>query len=416
MNFKTMTASEYRALSADALEQRRQQLINASEDGDAITTEQLRSEAALIKAEMQRRRANAGLRSMASSAVAKGAGNVIGAQAALAAQTRTKTLDETDDKNSLEYRHAFMDYVMRSVKADTLVEHRADATTLSTDVAAVLPPDVVNQIIEKAESYGMILPLVTQTNYAAGVEIPLATLRPEATWVAEGATSDKQKYTTDKVVFTHHKLRIEISISMEVSAMALSVFETKLVETVARAIVKAKEQAILTGTGTGQPKGILTETAPEGQAISVKSGAGLTYETLVEAEAALPQEYEAGAVWFMSKKSFMAFVGMTDSQGQPIAQVNYGLGGVPERTLLGRTVVLTGDYLPSYSKTPSADTTFACIFRPTDYVMNSVFDMGVQKRQDWDTEDVQTKAVTACDGKVADVNSLVTLTVTKASA
>ena len=107
---------------------------------------------------------------------------------------------------------------------------------------------------------------------------------------------------------------------------------------------------------------------------------------------------------------------MTDTAGQPIARVNYGIGGSPERFLLGREVVLTGDYLPNFAKAPSADTTFAFIFAPEDYVLNSIYDMGLSKRQDWETEDIQTKAVTACDGKVIDVNSLVTLTVTKAAA
>ena len=414
MDFEPMTAEEYRALDADAFEQRRQLVIKASEDGN-VPMEQLRSEAAIIKEEAERRRANAELRSMSAAAVASGAGSIVGGQAAV--QARSAEAADEDEKNSLEYRRAFMNYTLRSVKSDLLVQHRADANTLTTDVSAVIPPVLVQQILEKAETYGMILPLVTKTNYPAGVEIPVATLKPEATWVSEGAGSDRQKYSAkDKLVFTHHKLRVEVSISMEVSTMALAVFEQKIVETVAKAIVVAKEKAILNGTGNGQPKGILAETPAEGQALTIASGKGISYDTLVQAEAAIPQAYEAGAVWFMSKKSFMAFVGMTDAAGQPIARINYGIGGTPERTLLGRSVVLTGDYMPSYVKAPEADTTFAFIFRPQDYIMNSVYDMGIQKKQDWDTEDMLTKAVTACDGKVADVNSLVTLTVTKATA
>lgn len=198
--------------------------------------------------------------------------------------------------------------------------------------------------------------------------------------------------------------------------MALDVFEKKLVESVARAMVVAKENAIINGTGNGSPKGILTETPAEGQALKVASGKGLSYELLCDAEAAIPQAYETGAKWFMSKKTFMSFAAMTDTAGQPIARVNYGIGGSPERFLLGREVVLTGDYLPNFAKAPSEDTTFAFIFAPEDYVLNSIYDMGLSKRQDWETEDIQTKAVTACDGKVIDVNSLVTLTVTKAAA
>lgn len=418
MEFKAMTAEEYRALSADAFEQRRQLVISLGEQDGAISTEQLRAEAAIIKDEAERRSAMSQMRSMAAAAVANGAGKVVSAQAALEGkQARAAEAEAENPMNSIEYRKAFMDYTLRGVRSEAIMEQRSNANTLTGDVSAVVPPVLVQQILEKAETYGMILPLVTKTNYPAGVEIPIATLKPEATWVSEGATSDRQKYTANqKLTFTHHKLRCEVSISMEVSVMALSVFEQKIVETIAKAMAEAKEKAIINGTGNGQPKGILAETPEEGQALKIASGKGLTYQTLVDAEAAIPQAYEAGAVWFMSKKSFMAFVGMTDDSGQPVARVNYGIGGTPERTLLGRTVVLTGDYMPNFAKAPAADTLFAFIFRPTDYIMNSVYDMGIQKKQDWDTEDMLTKAVTACDGKVADKNSLVTLTVTKAAA
>ena len=413
MAFTQMTKEQYRSLDFDALELRRAEVIAAAENGE-IETEELRSESALIKDEMERRRSMAQLRSAKAAEVAAGAGRVI--EGAQGAQERSAIADD-EPKNGVEYRRAFMDYVMRGVKSEKLAQYRENANTKTTDVGVVIPPMLVAKILEKAETYGMILPLVTKTSYPSGIEIPKGSMKPVATWVNEGATSDKQKFgLSDKVTFTHHKLRCEVSISMEVSTMALDVFEQKLVESVARAMVVAKEKAIINGNGNGQPKGILAETPAEGQALKVASGKGLSYELLCDAEAAIPQAYETGAKWFMSKKTFMSFVGMTDTAGQPIARINYGIGGKPERTLLGREVVLTGDYMPNFAKAPSADTLFAFIFNPEDYVMNSIYDMGISKRKDWETEDMQTKAVTACDGKVIDVNSLVTLTVTKAAA
>lgn len=406
------TAEQYRALDADAFELRRSAVQEAAKTGE-LAVDELRSEVELIKAEVELRKLQGELegaqvekRAAALAAVAGGAGSVVSAQGAL--QTRKEDTDEVEDvKNSVEYRKAFMQYVCRGKMSDILREQRDNANTLTTDVSAVIPPVLVDQILEKAESYGMILPLVTKTNYPAGMQIPVASLKPVATWVAEGATSDKQKYEAKTTIaFTHFKLRCEVSISQEVSVMALAAFEAKIVETVARAITVAKEEAIINGDGTSKPKGILKETPADGQALDV---AAIGYDTLVDAEAALPEEYEANAKWFMSKKTFMAFVGMTDKQGQPIARVNYGIGGKPERTLLGREVITTGTYLPSYSATLATGTVFAFLFDMSDYVLNSNYDMGISKRQDWDTEDWQTKAVTACDGKVIDVNSLVTL-------
>jgi HK97 family phage major capsid protein len=200
---------------------------------------------------------------------------------------------------------------------------------------------------------------------------------------------------------------------METSVMAISAFETAFVRQVSEAMVKAIEDAIINGAWSDAatpalvgPKGILDETPATGQALTAKA---LDYKLLVDAEAALPQAYEAGAKWCMTKKTFMAFVGMTDAEGQPIARVNYGIGGKPERTLLGREVILCGDYMDSFSSTLEDNKIFAFLFNFSDYTLNTNYNMGIQRKQDWDTEDLLTKAVMAVDGKVVDKNSLVVI-------
>ena len=92
-----------------------------------------------------------------------------------------------------------------------------------------------------------------------------------------------------------------------------------------------------------------------------------------------------------------------------MARINYGMGGKPERSLLGRTVVLCGNYMDSFSAALEAGKIFAFIFNFSDYAVNTVYDMGVQRKQDWDTEDLLTKAVMSVDGKTIDKNSLVTI-------
>jgi len=111
----------------------------------------------------------------------------------------------------------------------------------------------------------------------------------------------------------------------------------------------------------------------------------------------------------MTKKTFGQFIGMVDQQGQPIARINYGIAGRPERILLGREVVLCGDYMDSFSASLTDGTVFAFIFNFGDYILNTIYDIGVQRKQDWDTEDMLTKAVMSLDGKVIDKNSLVTI-------
>lgn len=312
-----------------------------------------------------------------------------------------------DIYNSVEYRTAFMNFMNGKPMPVKFSNEAGPAKTSGNQ--AVISPVVVQRIMERMEAIGMILPLVTQTSFAPGAVVPKSAVKPIATWVAEGKGSDVQGKTTDKISINGNKLRCEISLTLEAAVMSLELFETLFVKQVADAMVKALENSMLNGTGSGMPKGILKETAPEGQNIDIAKTKSLDYATLTKAEGMLPLAYETGAVWLMTKKTFMEFVGMVDSNGQPIARINYGINGMPERSLLGRKVICN-DYMTSINATLTQDTVVACIFRMEDYMLNTNYAMRVSQKEDWDTEDQKTKAVMIADGEVIDVNSLVTLT------
>lgn len=215
-----------------------------------------------------------------------------------------------DITESTEYRNAFKNLVLRKIPIPA--ELRANENTLTTDVAAAVPTVLVNQIIERMDECGMILPLLTKTNYTAGIVIPTSNVKPVATWVAEGKSSDKQKKSTGSITFSYFKLRCEISMSMETGTMALAAFEAKFIENVSKAMVIAIERAVLSGDGTTQPKGILKEKAIYEKELAADIP---TYEELMDIEAHVPAEFESTAKWSMTKPQFMKFVSMTDKNG-----------------------------------------------------------------------------------------------------
>ena len=90
-----------------------------------------------------------------------------------------------------------------------------------------------------------------------------------------------------------------------------------------------------------------------------------------------------------------------------------GLNGRMEYSLLGRKVIVN-PYMQNYSDSVTEDTKFAMIFDPSDYIFNTTYDMGISRKQDWDTEDLLTKAVMSCDGKVVDKTSLIVFVKTTA--
>lgn len=304
---------------------------------------------------------------------------------------------------TMEYRKAFMEYVTRDVAMPK--EYRQDAVSTTTDVGAAIPTNVLNQIITKLESVGNILTKVTRTAYKGGVTIPKSTVKPVATWTAQGKGSDKQKQdASGTVTFAYHKLRCAVAVSFETDTMAIAAFESLLINNIVEAMTKALEQAIISGTGVGQPKGITAETADAGQTVETSKPA---YTDLITAEGNLPVAYEKGAEWCMSKKTYMNYYGLLDSNGQPIGRINYGLAGKPEYTLLGRPVNVC-DYLPSFANAEK-DTVIGFLFNFKDYVLNTNYAMGVKKYEDNETDDMVTKGIMLADGKVVDTGSYVPL-------
>lgn len=321
------------------------------------------------------------------------------------------TIDKTgtsfsneDIYSSIEYRKAFMNHVLKGTPIPKEFIN-ADEITKTTDIGTVIPTVLLEQIIEKIEAVGMILPLVTRTSIKGGIALPLSSVKPEASWVGEGEGSPLQKKTTTNMVFSYYKLRCAVAVTLETDTVALPIFERTLINNVVEAMTKALEQSIISGDGVGKPTGILTETPNEGQEIT---GTG-KLEDLENAETALPIEYENNAIWIMTKKTFMHYSTLKDSTGQPIGRVNFGgYTNRPERTILGRSVVLC-NYIDSYSNTLAAGMPYAILFNPKDYILNTNYNVTLKKYENNETDDLVTKAVMLVDGKVADKSSLVIL-------
>ena len=320
--------------------------------------------------------------------------------------------NKADMYNSEEYRNAFMKNVLTGAAIPAEFRN-ADAQTVTSEVSSVIPSVLIQKIYQKLENYGKFFAMVTKTNYKGGVTVPTSSVSLTASWVAERSTSETKELTTGSITFAYRKLICKVAISFEADNVTLDMFEADLIEKVSKAMIKAIEQSIFTGTGAAgnQLVGFLTETPVSGQAIEITEGSHFTYAKLMECEAAIPEEYDNGAVWVMTKKTFYnEIAGMVDDNGQPIARVSAGLDGKIEATVNGRRVEFS-PYMSSFATTVAADTIVAAIFDFSSYIVNTNYAMTIKKYTDESTDDVITKALMLVDGKTVDKNSLVTVTV-----
>jgi len=315
---------------------------------------------------------------------------------------------EVDKYDTQEYRKAFMDYVTRGEKGQVL-EFRADAVTSLTDVGAVIPTTILNKIVEKMSSYGQIWARVTKTAIQGGVQIPVASAKPTATWVAAGTMSDKQKKEVKGTIsFSYHKLQCRVAVELVAGTVAMPIFESTITENIAEAMIKALEAAIINGTGVGEPLGITKDTTiPAAQIVEVALADISKYKTWTNLMGKMPRAYRSGMTLIMNDADWNNhIVGMVDSNGQPVARVTYGLDGTIAERFIGREVIPVEDLLPSADAAVAGDV-IAILCKLPDYMVNSNMQLTYRKYFNEDTDEWIDKATLIADGKLADPNGVV---------
>jgi HK97 family phage major capsid protein len=306
---------------------------------------------------------------------------------------------------SMEYRKAFKDFVLRNQKADVL-ETRATSTT--GDIGTVIPQTIINRIIEKMKAYGMIFSRITTTNVKGGVSISTSNLKPTATWTAEGAVSAKQNKTTGSVTFSYHKLQCRVAVTLEADTVSMDIFESSIVDNIYEAMIIAIENAVISGTGVQQPLGIVGDAKVTNEVL-VADADIKKYEKWTAIISQIPLSAEGRVAITMTKVDWdKNILGMTDANGQPIARVSYGLDGRPQRRFLGYEVILVEDYLPTHAAAADGDV-FAIICDYKDYVLNSNMQYTYKKYFDEDTDEYIHKTTLIADGKLADGQNVLLL-------
>ena len=315
-------------------------------------------------------------------------------------ENKGDTKMENTQFDSVEYRNAFMQFAKTGQMAE---EFRAVAMTSGN--SAVIPVTVLNQIVEKLESYGNILPLITKMNYPAGVAIPTSELASPAVWTTENDMSTNgiavEGKVTGSVTFAAYPLVKAIGLSFLARVQTLSAFEAAVANNVSAAMAKAMEAAIISGTGSGQPKGILKETAVK----TVELSKALSYEDIIKIKKAIPSAYRTGAVLVMNEATFYSFLSIVDKQGQPVARMNQGINGEPNFEIFGTKVVVT-DWMKDYDSAGKGET-IAFVVQLDKYVMNTAYDIDLVTYIDNATRNKVYQSVAAVDGKLVDKNGLV---------
>lgn len=322
---------------------------------------------------------------------------------------RTNVVEKNVDKfDTVEYRTAFMNYVCRG----TAIPMELRATTTTTDASAVIPTSIMNEIVQELESYGGLYSRVRHLNVQGGVQIPILSLKPTATWISANTStseSDKHKLQANQAItFSYFGLECKVSQTLLANVTTLAMFQNLFVPLATEAIIKALEVAIVNGTGSGQMLGITIDTrVPSGNKIPVGSTEFVEWGGWKKKVfAKMKKSYRNGA-FIMAQATFDGYIdGMTDKNGQPIGRVNYGIDGGETYRFGGKEVItVEEDIIPAYEDAATGDVV-AIFVDLKDYAINSNMELQVVKWQDHDTNEICNKAILICDGKLVDPNGV----------
>jgi HK97 family phage major capsid protein len=340
---------------------------------------------------------------------------VLGSFGIGATQQQQREQEPVDTFGTVEYRQAFMHFAKTGeVKPEmrtAMAEYRANAMTQTGDVSAVIPTTIMNEVIRKIEVYGQVFKMVRKLNIQGGVNFPILSLKPVATWIGESAVSDKQKVQANtNVSFSYYGLECKVSISLLASTVTLTGFESTITDLIVEAMIKAIDLAVIKGNGTGKLLGITADTrVPAGQIVTLSSADFASWEGWKKKIfAKMPLSYKAGAAFFMASGTFEGYIdGMTDANGQPVGRINYGITDGPQERFGGKTVVqVEDDVIANYDDAAVTDVV-AVYCNLQNYGFNSNMQMTMFRYFDHDTNEWVDKAILIADGKLIDPNGVV---------
>lgn len=320
-------------------------------------------------------------------------------------ERRSSDSNLDDVFSSLEYRQAFRDYVVNGTPIPEEFrqqdfEQRSDALTVVSDIGAVIPTTVLNRVIEDMTVEGKLISRINQTSYQGGVEIPISEVVPTATWLAnEETVSDEQKAKMEaKITFGYHVLEAKVAIGLLSATVSLPIFEATIVKQLKKAMIKAIEDSIVVGTGSGQPKGFTKYDLPVEQQITMTAAEIGTVQAWAKVEGAIPEAYEDGSIYVMSKTTWEKYLnGMVDKNGQKI-----GLGKINEKgqKILNGREVMTLDKFKSFDAASNEDI-FGAVVNINEYCLNSNLAMYYKKYFNEDKNKWIHKCLMIADGQMA---------------
>lgn len=215
--------------------------------------------------------------------------------------------DETKDRAELEER-AFESYIRGTLDLET----RADVNLTKSDNGAVIPSSIANKIIEKVKEMSPLFAMATHYNVGGTLTIPSydeSTQKITMAYATEFTAIDSTSGKFTSISLTGFLAGARSLVSK--SLVNNSQFD--LVPFVVRKMAEAAaywiENQLINGT-TSKIEGLSKVTA----SVTAASATAVTADELIDLQETIPDVYQGGCIWVMSKATRTAIRKLKDGQ------------------------------------------------------------------------------------------------------
>ena len=343
---------------------------------------------------------------------------------------RTERSNDEDLLSTMEYRQAFKHYAQTGERTERLNEiltqYRAETRdageVTSNELGVLIPHTVLQELIKGIEkSCGQLSSRVRMLNIPGGVEFPIGEFEATFTWGGkegndkEHGVSEEQKVkgVTGSVTFSYHIGEIRIAQSLLQSILSVEIFEKELLNALLTAYLKARDVAVLKGTGENQPTGILTNVAAGLQRVPTENIIEFTedeisdwtaWEKKLFANIPIGMEGE-NPEFAMAKQTYVSnLCTMKDANGQPIKKAGFDVSDRQHKFNEYSVLRTEQDLFKSFDLCSNGEV-FGIFWVPEKaYGINSNMTFGYKRYFDDDKNKWITKGLVILDGKPLNTN------------
>lgn len=196
----------------------------------------------------------------------------------------------------------------------------------------LVPEEYDRRLIDVLDEENIMRTLGTTITTSGEHKINIASTKPAAAWIEEGATIQFSDATFGQKLLDAHKLHVAIKITDELLYDNAFDLENYIITQFGKALANAEEDAFLNGDGTGKPKGLFQDA----EVGVTTSAASITSDNIIELVYSLKRPYRMNASFIMNDQTIAALRKLKDNNNNYIWQPSYQ-AGEPDR-LLGYTI------------------------------------------------------------------------------